>query len=100
MLLSTVAGLWTGTLLVCGVFWRFGWRRSSARQLCLWGMVVVVGTVVLCALLFAVVIADMAPIPPTRDWLIAQWATFGLGQGAGISTLHIASQLRKEDHSR
>jgi hypothetical protein len=93
---SWLAGWWTGALLVCGAFWRFGWRRSAARQLYLWGIVGVVSTV----FLVAVFIADVIPIPPTDAWLIALFTTFGVGLSAGVTAIHIASQMGKEDRSR
>jgi len=84
-LLSWVAGCWAGTLSVWAAFWRFGWGRSAGRQLCLWGFVVVIGAIVLPALFFAVIIADVLPMTPTSSWLNAYWMTFGLGVGLGLS---------------
>ena len=89
-----LAGCWSGALLVCGAFWRFGWRRSAARQLYLWGIGGIVGTV----LLFALVIADVILIPAhPYGWLVTLWATFGLGLCAGLTAVNIANRLRKED---
>jgi hypothetical protein len=98
---SWLAGSWSGTILVCGGFWRFGWRRSAARQLYLWEIVGMVGTVLLFALVFALVIGGRNPDPHTdSSWLIAFWATFGLGLSAGLTVVNIASRLRKEDRRR
>jgi hypothetical protein len=47
-----------------------------------------------------VFVVDVIPIPPTDAWVIAFRTTFGVGLGAGLTTSHIASQLRKEDRSR
>ncbi len=93
---SWLAGWWAGTLLICGAFWRLGWRRSAARGLYLWGIVGLVGTV----LLFAMVIADVILLPPTDGWMIAFWTAFGLGLSAATTAMHIASRLRKEGGSR
>jgi NhaP-type Na+/H+ or K+/H+ antiporter len=93
---SYLAGLWAGALLMCGAFWRFGWRRSAARQLSLWGNAGFVGTL----LLFAMVIGDVIPLPPTDGWHIAFGTTLGLGLGAALTASHIASRLRKEERSR
>ncbi len=91
-----LAGWWAGALLVCGAFWHFAWRRSVAKQLYLWGIGGILGTV----LLFALVIGDVIPVPPTGGWLIAFWTTFGLGLSAGLTVINVASRLRKEDRSR
>ena len=93
---SVLAGVWSGALLVGGAFWHFGWRRSAARQLYLWGIVGIVVTV----LLFALVIEDVIPIPPTDGGLIVFWTTFGLGLSAGLTAINIASRLRKEARRR
>jgi hypothetical protein len=68
--------------------------RKTASPVGIGGMV---GTV----LLFALVIGDVIPIPHTdSSWLIAFWATFGLGLSAGLTVVNIASRLRKEDRRR
>src|SRR5829696_234858 len=86
---SLLAGWWAGALLVCGAFWCFGWSRSAARQLYLWGWGTfgIVGTV----LYVEVFVVDV--IPPTDAWLIAFGTTFGVVLSAGLTTAHIASQL-------
>jgi len=98
--LSWVAGCWAGTLLVCAAFWHFGWRRSDARQLYLWGFVGVMGAIVWLVYFGPIVIATVLPITPTGSWLIALYTTMGLLAGAAVSALHIGSRLHKEDYSR
>jgi hypothetical protein len=100
-LLGWVAGLWAGTLLVCAAFWRFGWRRSAASQLWLWGLVGGIGAIVWLMLfsVSAIVIANVLPITPTTgNWLIALWTPMGLLAGAGLTALNIGGRLRKEDY--
>jgi hypothetical protein len=92
-MLSLAAGWWAGALLVCGAFWRLGWRRPATRRLYLWG----IGGSTSTVLLVVMVIADVIPLPPAFGWLVVFWATCGLGLGAGITALHIASWLRRED---
>jgi hypothetical protein len=99
--LGWVAGLWAGTLLVCAAFWRFGWGRSAARQLYLWGFVgVIAGAIIVPVHFWAMVIANVLPIIPIGSWVIALYTTMGLGVGAGVTALHIGGRLRKEDYRR
>jgi hypothetical protein len=94
--LPLLAGWWAGALLICGAFWRFGWSKTAARRLYLWGW----GTFGIAGTVFLVAVFLVDVIPPTDAWLIAFQTTFGIVLSAGLTTAHIASQLRKEDRSR
>ncbi len=95
--LSLVAGLWVCLFFVWGTLRLFGWGRSAARSIYLWGIVGMVLVVLVVLVDVGTMMSGIMPATPAVT--ITLWTAGGIVLGAVSTAGGMSRRLRDENGS-